>query len=327
MQKDNVQKLLFLILMHFSCPYCDHLKKAIKGHNYCSQAGDILEGVRSNAYYLETNQMFSGQHISRLSIRGVINGYQYYRMGQRRLVVKQDNYLIVNEGQSWWSEIESERPVEMVVVAFHPKFTEKANYALSTSPQQLLANPFSSRGEPIEYFENTYASNQRIQQLFLGLKSGILSEINDELFFEQLYFDLLASIFEEHQHALKQASLLPAKKVVIRQELFKRLGVAKDFMDANFDQKITLQQISREAALSPYHFLRLFKSLHRTTPFQYLTSERLKAAQYLLANSSQSVLEISESVGFENNSAFGRSFKRHFGVSPARYRILQTEKR
>ncbi len=264
--------------------------------------------------------MYSGEHISRLSIRGVLNGYQHYKVGNKDSVVKSDNYLIVNEGQTWSSEVAAETPVEIIVIAFHPDLLKQAVYGLTASPEKLLDDPFFSTDKGTAYFENTYPNDERMKQLFLRLKTGIILEKNDELFFEQIHFDLLELIFQKHQNSLKKAELLPVKKSAVQKELFQRLGTAKDYMDAHLDQSMELFDISRVAALSPYHFLRLFKALYQMTPHQYLTSERMKLAHYLLEFSSKTVREISIETGFQNHSAFGRVFKNTFGATPLQVR-------
>ncbi len=306
--------------MPFYCPYCNHLKRALKDHNYCSNAGDNIKAPKSNAFYMKSNEIYSGEHISRLSIRGVLNGYQRYRVGEKDKIVKDDNYLIVNEGQTWFSEVAAEMPVEIIVIAFHPDLLKQAIHSLTASPEKLLDDPFFSRDEGTAYFENTYPNDEQIKQLFLRLKTGIISEKNDELFFEQIHFDLLELIFQKHQSSLKKATLLPAKKRAVQKELFQRLGTAKDYMDAHLDQSMELFDISRVAALSPYHFLRLFKALYKMTPHQYLTNERMKLAHYLLQSSSKTVREIGIDAGFENHSAFGRVFKAAFGATPLQVR-------
>ena len=172
--------------MSFTCSYCNRLKKGLKGHNYCSNNSvDSIRLTKSNSFYLTSNQMYSGNHISRLSIRGVLNGYQYYKIGKTDKVVKKDNYLVVNEGQKWFSEIEAERPVEMLVVAFHPDFIDEGIYGLATSPEKMLDEPFTFRKKELTYFENTYPNDEKIARLFAQLKKGILLGL-DELFFDQV---------------------------------------------------------------------------------------------------------------------------------------------
>ncbi len=302
--------------MTFNCPYCNSLQKAFKDHNYCSNKGDKIAQVKSNAFYMNSRRMNSGKHISRLSIRSVLNGYQYYQTGNKDRIVKKDNYLIINEGQQWYSEIDSEQAVEMVVVAFHSEVLKKGIYSLSSTPLKLLDDPFSYSDKDFFFSENTYPNCEELQYIIKQLKNGILEKQYNHLFYDQIYFDLLTLMFRKHQHLLEQAELIPSKKKSIREELLKRLGVAKDYIDAHLSTKIHLENISKIATLSPYHFLRLFKSVYKITPHQYLIQERMKYAYYLLESSNISVEKICYKSGFENPSSFGRAFKSFFKKTP-----------
>ncbi len=302
------------------CPYCNCLKRAIEDHNYCSNTGDDIQSVKSNAFYMATNQMYSGKHVSRLSIRSVLNGYQYYKTGRQDRTIKKDNYLIINEGQTWYSEINAEEPVELLVVAFHPEILRKALYSLTASSRKLIDDPFFPISEGVHFFENTYSDNQEIKQLFLQIKTAINTREKDELYFEELEFSLLTLVFQKHQSLLEESLLLPSRNRTTQKEILFRLGLAKDFMLSNLDKKIGLNDISKAAALSPYHFLRLFKTLYGITPHQFLTLERMNLAKYLLQKSSKSIREVSFSTGYENHSSFGRVFKNYFGISPHQIR-------
>ncbi len=303
------------------CPYCSRLKKAFENHNYCSNAGDNIHSIKSNTFYLSANQLHSGEHISRLSIRGVLKGYQYYRVGQKDCVIQKDNYLITNEGQKWYSDIvDTEESVEILIVAFQHNFLSQAIHSLTASSKRLLDAPFSERSNPIAFLESTYPNDQAIQQIFLQLKNAIASEHQEALMYDTLHFDLLQLIFQKHQDTLKQAELIPAKNKTIQEELYRRIAIAKDYIDAHLGQKLALTEVSRVAALSPFHFLRLFKAIYQITPYQYLTQKRMKYAHYLLTTSSKTVKEISLESGYENNSAFSRTFKQTYQITPSELR-------
>ena len=306
-------------MSHF-CPYCSQLIKADKAHNYCSNVGDNILTAKTNAFYLQNKQLQSGQHIARLSVRAVLNGYHYYKTGGNDRVVKKDNYLIVNQGQTWESAIESETPVEAIVIAFHPDFLTAATDSLTTKTAVLLDNPFNSTTKEVNFFENTYPNDPQTQQLFLQFKKHILEGSKEEMIFEQLYFDLFKNIFETHHTVGNQSLLIPSKKVAVKKELFQRLGIAKDYMMAHLGEKLTVANISSVAALSPYHFIRLFKAVYQLSPHQFLTQERMKLAHYLLQSSTKTIQEICYDVGFDNHSAFGRVFKKQFGITPRELR-------
>jgi len=55
-----------------------------------------------------------------------------------------------------------------------------------------------------------------------------------------------------------------------------RLCRAREFMGDAYGSPLTLNQISREACISPYHFHRLFKHTFEMTPHLYLTDRRIR---------------------------------------------------
>ena len=103
-------------------------------------------------------------------------------------------------------------------------------------------------------------------------------------------------------------------------EIYRRLRLAREFIDDCFDQALDLEQISRQAFFSPYHFLRLFREAFQKTPHQYLTERRLEKAKELLAASDLSVTEICLIVGFQSLGSFSSLFHKNVGRSPSLYR-------
>jgi AraC-like DNA-binding protein len=91
-------------------------------------------------------------------------------------------------------------------------------------------------------------------------------------------------------------------------------------IERHADAALTLDVLSREARLSPYHFLRTFRALTGVTPHQYLLRVRLRNAALRLASDSQGILDIALDSGFGDLSTFNHAFRGEFHVSPSRYR-------
>ena len=72
-------------------------------------------------------------------------------------------------------------------------------------------------------------------------------------------------------------------------ETYQRLVRARTFIDQCYHLPLDLQQISSEACLSRYHFLRLFRRAFNKTPHQYLTQRRIEKAKELLSSSGLTV--------------------------------------
>ena len=95
-----------------------------------------------------------------------------------------------------------------------------------------------------------------------------------------------------------------------------RVILAVKFITDNLARRITLEDISRAAFFSPYHFHRIFTALTGETPADFLNRLRLeKAAGMLLTNSSCSIAEIALLCGFSTQAVFSRAFKKHFGMA------------
>ena len=103
-------------------------------------------------------------------------------------------------------------------------------------------------------------------------------------------------------------------------DTYRRLSRAREFIDDCYYLPLDLDQISRQACLSRYHFLRLFRQVFDRTPHQYLTERRIQRAKELLASSQLSVTDVCFEVGFESLGSFSTLFHRHVGRPPISYR-------
>jgi AraC-like DNA-binding protein len=103
-------------------------------------------------------------------------------------------------------------------------------------------------------------------------------------------------------------------------DTYRRLARARELMDDCYHLPLDLDQISREACLSRYHFLRLFRQAFDRTPHQYLTERRIAKAKEMLAYSQRSVTDVCFEVGFESVGSFSSLFHRCVGRPPISYR-------
>jgi AraC-like DNA-binding protein len=100
----------------------------------------------------------------------------------------------------------------------------------------------------------------------------------------------------------------------------KRIGAALRRIEADADEALSITELARVAAMSPYHFLRTFRAVVGMTPHQYLLHMRLGRAAVRLRRTSQSISAIAFGCGFGDLSTFNRRFQRIMGQSPSAYR-------
>jgi AraC-like DNA-binding protein len=96
--------------------------------------------------------------------------------------------------------------------------------------------------------------------------------------------------------------------------------LARLLLHRNYDAPITIEDLSREVALSPYYLIRAFRHVYKQTPHQYLVGLRIARAKELLRNSDLSITEICVTVGYESLGSFSTLFRKVAGLSPSAYR-------
>lgn len=92
------------------------------------------------------------------------------------------------------------------------------------------------------------------------------------------------------------------------------------YINSHFHQTLRMNALSKQFYTSPSYLSRIFKEVTGFNMSDYINIVRIKEAQRLLRETDWSVTEISERVGFDNFSHFGKMFKRISLISPRSYR-------
>jgi len=99
-----------------------------------------------------------------------------------------------------------------------------------------------------------------------------------------------------------------------------KISPAINYIDANYDKSITLDEIAKVSHLSNSRLSHIFKEQMGITIIDYLTSVRIERAKELLLATSQSCTEICFQIGYGNQSYFTRIFKELVGMTPHQFR-------
>lgn len=99
-----------------------------------------------------------------------------------------------------------------------------------------------------------------------------------------------------------------------------RLKKVMEYIHNNYNSRITIKELSNIVNMSEGHFIRLFKSMIRKNPVEYINYYRINKALRELEESSKKIIEISGDTGFDNVSYFVTVFKRYMNCTPGEYR-------
>ncbi|MGM0122804.1 hypothetical protein IGI37_000170 [Enterococcus sp. AZ194] len=136
----------------------------------------------------------------------------------------------------------------------------------------------------------------------LTLKAHLL------LFFQQLYVakEMLFH-FEQNIEQKNDLTSYKCKKILV-------------YLEENYKNPISLDDISTHIGFSREHFCRFFKKNFRLSFFTYLNGMRIKKAEYLLLNTQLKIIDIALESGFEDSNYFTSVFKKETGLTPTAYR-------
>jgi transcriptional regulator GlxA family with amidase domain len=94
---------------------------------------------------------------------------------------------------------------------------------------------------------------------------------------------------------------------------------AQEFIETNFQEKITIDQLANMLALSRRNLERRFKKATSNTATEYMQRVKIEAAKISLESSRENVNEVMMKVGYNDTKAFRNTFKKITGLSPAEY--------
>jgi AraC-like DNA-binding protein len=253
-----------------------------------------------------------------LSLKSMVRGSAIWETDRGHFDLAPGALLILNEGEEYSLTVESLHPVETFCVFFEQGFVEDAVRAASAADVALLDEPF--RRGAVEFAERIHYGEE-LRAAVDGLRVRIQRDEESSL---HSLAELLARL---HTTGNARARALPVARASTRQEIARRLARGVAYIHGHLDRPLRLAEIAREAALSPFHFHRLFRAAWGETVHGYIRRLRLDRARCLLRETGRPIADLALDCGFESVGSFTTLFSRQCGVSPARFRKIEEEAR
>jgi len=270
--------------------------------------------------FSQTRRIEHDLHNLGLSLKYVHQGREWYEVEGQSYEVKAGQFLLVNHNRKAHVSIDSkDLPVIGTCLYIDPNLLQEV---LQTRQQSATENleKVNIAAPDLECLEAVYhiGESPKISQLLRHVLQYRQRELSPD---EQrsLYWTI-AEVLVEHRHCTRQQVLdIASEKRSTREELYRRLLLAVDFMHNNYDKKIAVRDIAAAAFLSEYHFMRTFRQSFGKTPNQFLSHLRLRQAANLLQQGQCSVTEIAALCGFSDVQYFSKTFKKAYGQSPSAF--------
>ncbi|MEP3387580.1 MAG: AraC family transcriptional regulator [Reichenbachiella sp.] len=242
-----------------------------------------------------------------------LSGSSEVTCDRKSVQLNTDTYLFSNQGQHYDLVIDNKRSTETFNIHFGEKLYQNTIHALTKSNDQLLDDISS----PSPKWNQTIRSNFRDCNFNVLIKQVQNTYGNEEK--ESSLFDLLSYVLIGNERHLRQINDLSSVRSSTKAELIKRIYLSVDFIHAYYDRSITLDQLADVAMLSKFHFLRVFKSLFKVSPHQYIKHIRLQKAIELIKQNQLPLNLVALRVGIENVSSLSRMMLQLTGRRPSSF--------
>lgn len=152
---------------------------------------------------------------------------------------------------------------------------------------------------------------------------NVISEIANKIKEHNLAYELaIESSLVRLLYLMYQAQIFNVKIIdSIKQERnLRHLSTLLKYLDAHYNELITLEQACTIVKLDYHYFSRVFKEKTGKSFVEYLSFIRILNAQRLLTETDEPIASVAKNVGIPNISYFNRKFKEKTGMTPTQYR-------
>lgn len=249
---------------------------------------------------------YEEQH-SAYSIALVTDGTFQYRTARGSALMAPGALLLGNEGDCFECAHPHSRGDRCLAFHFSPEVFESVVAAVPGAKRLALTGP---RLPPVPSVLAVLAAAHALRD-----------ESGDPEEFRELALRVAGAVCR----ALNEDSPTLLRAPTLRDE--RRVAAALHRIETQRDARPSVDELAADAAISPFHFLRIFEQVVGVTPGQYMLRARLHRAAVKLRSCADTIAAIALDCGFDDLSTFNRQFRRATGLTPGAYRARRAHLR
>ena len=242
----------------------------------------------------------------------ILEGSMEYRVNDKIYNMKKGDGLFINSHTLHTAKGYNNKDCAFLALMFRPNFIfGHEESIIKTKYIDIIEN---STQCPAFFLDSKNKIHQNIISIILQA-SNIFYEKKPcyELLVKSKICEIWSLFFNEVSSILQDEQIFNSNDII-------RLSKILNFIHSNYQNKITLYDISESCNISKSECCRFFKKATKQTPFEYLLNYRIKKSIPLLLSDNLNITEISENVGFSNASYYTEIFKRVMDLSPTKYK-------
>lgn len=223
----------------------------------------------------------------------IINGKGVFQVEDQEFPICKDDFIIVNPNTPHTEKSTGNEPLEYVILG-----VENLSFSFEGKKEHIIFSCANSQRD-LMFYMNTMLREQEEQGRDYGLVCQNMLQV------------LIIKLIRRTNFAFEVTS-----SARISQECLK----LKRYIEMNYTQDITLDDLSEISHLNKYYLVHVFNKYCGCSPINYLCKVRIQASKELLASTDYSITEIAQSSGFSSQSYFAQCFRKSCQMTAGAYR-------
>ena len=216
-----------------------------------------------------------------------------YLIEDQNFPINEDDFIIINSNTSHTERSVGEIPLEYIILG-----VEGLNFSFGGEHEHLIFNC------------------RRDHEEFAYFMDSLLEEMENkrphyELVCQDLLNMLIVKLIRRTNFSFEFVPSVKSSRECIK---------LKQYMEANYNQNITLDTLAQVSHLNKYYMVHAFTRQFGCSPMNYLMEVRIKASKELLGSTDYSITEVAQSSGFSSQSYFAQCFLKHCHMTASAYR-------
>lgn len=247
----------------------------------------------------------------------VEEGELLLQLGEKGITMQAGDVCLINQ-YGIHSTRSTKMPMRGHVIFFSPSLL--INSKSMHDDERLIEN--SICGERCYYLPSSPSNS--VREDIWALLTDIIKLAKEELPGYTLF--IKANLMNLFAHLISDSSMFEEYPNPNQRLQRERLDKILMFLENNYANRITLNQIATSINVSPFRFCHIFRELTGSSFSRYLLQYRIAKAQEMLTYERKSITEIAMNCGFNNISYFNHIFKRTTGYTPGQFRRAVPER-
>lgn len=272
-------------------------------------------------YEYEIVQVEEGLPI-RTIIHSVDGFHRHYHREMEFLLVLRGSVFITVENETYYL-----KENDLLLINYNEphstRRTDEENILLAVQIDTDFYSNYFKDFNRMKFDCKSYEYDDSEQEKFDFIRhyiAKIVWELNKKNFGYQMKVGAYLKLLGEHLLNNYRYTLIDEEEYKLKSDDYIRLQRILDYIDENFDKKITLNEVADEENLN-YYYLSHFIKDKLGMPFQeYINNIRLDNAVKMLVDTNETIINISNINGFSNTNFFNKIFRERYVCTPTEYR-------